>query len=89
MNDISVSVIDGVQITDDGEVMHFMPIDSNQQTEQKAEEPARFWKKIASWCIERIVPYAKLRNLSDPLKKQTDSLEGGKLGAEIGIKVSF
>ena len=89
MNDISVSVIDGVQITDDGEVMHFTPVDNCQQTEQKAEEPVGFWKKIASWCIENIIPYAKLRNLSDPLKKQTDSLEGGKLGAEIGIKVSF
>jgi hypothetical protein len=28
MNDISVSVIDGVQITDDGEVMHFTPVDN-------------------------------------------------------------
>ena len=89
MSDISVSVIDGVQITDDGEVMHFTPVDNCQQAEQSTGTSAGFWKKIASWCIENIIPYAKLRNLSDPLKKQTDSLEGGKLGAEIGIKVSF
>jgi hypothetical protein len=51
------------------------------------------WTKIKNFfSSHKITPYAKLRDLSDPINRRIDSevgQGGGKRAYEIGIKISF
>ena len=72
--------IDGVTVTEDGDVTHFVP----------AEEKPSFWQRLKSW-LKGAEPYVKGRNLSDPLDKDEgkDVDYPSKPAVEVGVKVSF
>ena len=87
----SISVIDGVQITDDGETMHFESVDRDENSlSSQIDDSRSIWQKMIDWWkSSNIVPYVKLRNLSKPVDSPTNTEEGGKRGIEAGIKISF
>lgn len=83
-NIISTEISNGVKITtfDDG----------SQQFE--CVEQKSFWQKIKSWWKNvKIKPYAKIRDLADPIGKRKeepfDDGSGSKKAAEIGISIEF
>ena len=83
-NIVSTEISNGVKITtfDDG----------SQQFECVEQES--FWQKIKSWWKNvKIKPYAKIRDLSDPIGKRKedpfDDESGSKKAAEIGVSIEF
>lgn len=84
-------IINGVEVTDDGEVTRFRPIDNPKPVEnlQPKKEEGGFFTKIFNWFkTSNVTPYVKCRNLSDPFGDK--NYEGGcKSGYEIGIKIKF
>lgn len=88
MNEISVTVIDGVRIEDDGEVMHFTPVDKAPLS--PIADTRSFWRKLTDWLKRsNVLPYVKIRDLSRPVDVPSSTEGGSKRGIEAGIKVSF
>ena len=81
----SLSVIDGVEVVDDGDVMTFRPV------EKPDEKPdARSWlRKALDWFAGSAVrPYVKVRDLGDPFGDRPSG-GGSARGIEAGVKVGF
>ena len=60
----------------------------------KPVENKSIWKKIKDWWKNvKIKPYAKIRDLSDPIGKRKedpfDDGSGSKSAAEVGITIDF
>ena len=87
-----VKILNNVKITtfDDGrQVFEPLPLSDLEKQENKS-----FWQKIKNWWKNsNIKPYAKIRDLSDPIGKRKEDLfdngSGSKKAAEIGIKLEF
>ena len=87
-----LSVIDGVKIWHEGNVTHFIAVDDPKP--QPTIDTRSWFQKLCDWWNDADVkPYAKIRDLSDPIGKRKedpfDDGSGTKKGIEIGIKVSF
>lgn len=89
----SVQILDGVKITtyENGD-QTFELVDETPVLNVKTEKS--WWQKIKDWWNNSdIKPYAKIRDLSDPIGKRKedpfDDGSGSKKAAEIGIKIEF
>lgn len=87
-----IEILNNVKITtfDDGRQV-FEPLPLSDLEKQKNKS---FWQKIKDWWKNvKIKPYAKIRDLSDPIGKRKedpfDDGSGSKKAAEIGISIGF
>lgn len=89
----NTQIIDGVKITTDKNGSQtFEFIDETPVLNVKTEKS--LWQKFKNWWSNsKIKPYAKIRNLSDPIGKRKedpfDDGSGSKKAAEIGLKIEF
>ena len=89
----NIQIIDGVKITtyENGD-QTFELVDKTPVLNVKTEKS--LWQKIKDWWNNAdIKPYAKIRDLSDPIGKRKedpfDDGSGSKKATEIGIKIEF
>lgn len=89
----NIQIIDGVKITtyENGSQI-FELVDKTPVLNIKTEKS--LWQKIKDWWSNAdIKPYAKIRDLSDPIGKRNedpfDDGSGSKNSAEIGISIRF
>lgn len=97
--------IDGIDVVEDGDVTRFTVSDELRkederrrlaELEREARKPKSLLGRIVAWFkSSSITPYAKVRDLADPLGDRrsnwtdADAGDDGKLSAEVGIKVRF
>ncbi len=83
-------IINGVEVTEDGDITHFKPIDNPNVLEKvQPKKDEGFFSKIFNWFkTSDVTPYVKRRNLSDPFNDKNYD-DGCKNGYEIGIKIKF
>lgn len=88
-------IINGVEITHDGNVTHFRPID-NTKTEKVIVDQRSWFQKVVDWCMRHEVsPYVAIKDIADPTgdrAKDIDDIDAGndsKQAVEVGIKLSF
>ena len=86
----NIKIVNSVKITtDENGNQTFEPIDIDVKNTTK-----NFWQKIKDWWKNvKIKPYAKIRDLSDPIGKRKedpfDDGSGSKKAAEIGVSIEF
>jgi len=83
-------IINGVEVTEDGDTTHFVIHDEEQRKEQKNDEG--LLKRIWNWLVKHDAkPYVKIRDLADPFGDREDSDAGcdGKNCIEAGVKIRF
>lgn len=89
---VNEQVINGVKVTEDGDVTHFVPVENTEKHEAPKKQDAGFFGKVKDWWNGLwIKPYVKVRDLADPFGDRTDPDAGsdGKSGVEVGIRIDF
>lgn len=85
-DEIKKTIINDVEVIEDGNVTHFIPLPDKKKPEVNHKST---WQKICDWFTSgTITPYFKVRDLSDPFGDK--NYEGGsKKSPEIGIRIRF
>jgi hypothetical protein len=86
----SLSVIDGVEVVEDGDVTTFRPVEKPDAEKPDEKPDARSWlRKAWDWFAGSAVrPYVKVRDLGDPFGDRPSG-GGSARGIEAGVKVGF
>lgn len=92
-------IIDGCRVIDKSNgLSSFVLCDDEckKEDEHTVDEPIGFFARLLNWFKKSPVkPYAKIRDLADPLWKRRDDPDDidagsdGKSAIEVGIKVEF
>lgn len=99
------TTIDGIDVVEDGNVTRFTVSEELkrederrrlERLEREARKPKSWLERIVAWFkSSSVTPYAKVRDLADPLGDRrsdwtdADAGDDGKFSAEVGIKVRF
>ena len=92
----SETTVNGCRVIDKGNGLSaFVPIEHVDASKDE-DQPRGFFATILSWFKKSPVkPYAKVRDLADPLWKRHESIDDidvgcdGKMAVEVGLKVDF
>lgn len=90
-------IIDGCRVIDKGNgLSSFVPCDGGCGKQADEDEPIGFFARVLKWFkTSKVTPYAKVKDLADPLWKRHDDIDdrdvgsNGKTAVEVGIKVKF
>lgn len=83
-------VINGVEIIEDGDVTHFVPVKEEKKIEPLVDNRGWLQRLIDWWNDAPVKPYVKVRDPSNPVGINNGEDHGSKqLGAEVGIRIDF
>lgn len=86
------TIINGVRMIKDGNVTHFITVDTEMGKKAQEDENTGFFRRLWNWLRGKDVDiYVKMRDIADPFRDRDDCDVGcdGKECIEAGIKITF